>query len=815
MYPDNIINQCPECAHPLAWSEKQAHYYCSNCGYIIPQTIQPVASEEMISASLKEEQPEFATLPQSKVRYCKICGRPMSWNNERGFHYCSNCGHKEYTNPPTMPGLEFSGDKKTNGALLKKKIKPKKKRLGCLGAIFKLMFSVILIVALIIAGITYWNKTTEPNRLQDLAKDFQSMIPNADIEHEEKEMEAQMKETPSDIKGMSQWDKMQQGLIPRDGSDTDCDGLTDKEEIEKYKTDPLNPSSSYDGIPDGIKVEKGLDLTKRYDIESEEYKAAMNRFPEGIKFRNIGMPENALANVWEKDYFKVAGETALVAYSVIGYKGTVDIDFTKHMESGKSYAAVLVVDGEIKALELQEGKISTQITKDCVIALIYAPEEFENSSLPVSFNDVFGKTGNDTMIVSLPILQWVGLQDEASIYVFENNFLKAGKKHVTSNADLASKLGYNDPNVKIEYRYHDPASFGIAQTFFNTFFKYDWLENTVESSVGSDKFGEVMDIVKEFMPHIVQYYDIKGNQIDEFMKFIESDGAGGSGENAEDTRPSKYVTSFNIAKDTLPFPNFGSYISQDGNCAGFASITMQLFNKDLYPKSDSRTFVFGKEQMSLAYDISEVEEAQTFFDRHLNDYKTALYWRNTYPEMDTLERDDFEENDAAFLDFIGFKWAEGNADVNETIRVFNDAIPWTEFEKLLNYFENNNKILYGIIKGSATYGAHAINVYGVEQDPNDSDVYYILVYDNNFPGNKVYGQSGNTATVDCRIKITRYDPLIGEDYIEWSYAPSKTYLPDYVYGSYWRWKDSMGGLWAAVQYHCLSLFDENWKIVMG
>jgi outer membrane protein OmpA-like peptidoglycan-associated protein len=38
---------------------------------------------------------------------------------------------------------------------------------------------------------------------------------------------------------------------PAVDADTDRDGLTDREEVETYKTDPLNPDTDYDGLKDG------------------------------------------------------------------------------------------------------------------------------------------------------------------------------------------------------------------------------------------------------------------------------------------------------------------------------------------------------------------------------------------------------------------------------------------------------------------------------------------------------------------------------------------------------------------------------------
>ena len=58
----------------------------------------------------------------------------------------------------------------------------------------------------------------------------------------------ELKAIDSDIEGMSQYDKYEMGLSIEDGSDSDSDGLTDKEEIEIYDSDPLKASTAVDFV---------------------------------------------------------------------------------------------------------------------------------------------------------------------------------------------------------------------------------------------------------------------------------------------------------------------------------------------------------------------------------------------------------------------------------------------------------------------------------------------------------------------------------------------------------------------------------------
>lgn len=60
----------------------------------------------------------------------------------------------------------------------------------------------------------------------------------------------------SDKDGLSDVEELRRGTDPQK-PDTDGDGLTDGDEVYKYKTDPLNADTDGDGYPDGTEVQKG------------------------------------------------------------------------------------------------------------------------------------------------------------------------------------------------------------------------------------------------------------------------------------------------------------------------------------------------------------------------------------------------------------------------------------------------------------------------------------------------------------------------------------------------------------------------------
>ena len=94
-------------------------------------------------------------------------------------------------------------------------------------------------------------------------------------------------------------------------------------------------------------------------------------------------------------------------------------------------------------------------------------------------------------------------------------------------------------------------------------------------------------------------------------------------DNVKAEKVSKYVSGFDVSKDALPFPNLSTYVSKGGNCAGFAHITAQLFNDNLYDETAESVFD-GK---TYSYDITDMNYFSTFFDMYLYDYKNYIIRR--------------------------------------------------------------------------------------------------------------------------------------------------------------------------------------------
>lgn len=176
---------------------------------------------------------------------------------------------------------------------------------------------------------------------------------------DKEEEEVRAKETPSDITGMNVYDKVSAGMLPWNDSDTDRDGLTDKEELEVYGTDPLNADSVGDGLPDGYRAFGGID------------KGELFLAPKEVTVGDTGV-QNALMLSYEREYFGAQGQ-AVCAYMVEDYLGEVSVDFSEQIEKQPEgdYVAVRVnyTTGEETEVPLVDGIAKTAIEDHTIIAL--------------------------------------------------------------------------------------------------------------------------------------------------------------------------------------------------------------------------------------------------------------------------------------------------------------------------------------------------------------------------------------------------------------------------------------------------------------
>lgn len=117
----------------------------------------------------------------------------------------------------------------------------------------KLFITVIILIVIfaVVAGVIWFLKT----------KNQQTENTGSTLATEEKKQEAVPLELSQfagdqDRDGIADEKEKALGLSDRD-FDTDGDGISDKDEIEKWKTDPTKPDTDSDGYWDGFEIIKG------------------------------------------------------------------------------------------------------------------------------------------------------------------------------------------------------------------------------------------------------------------------------------------------------------------------------------------------------------------------------------------------------------------------------------------------------------------------------------------------------------------------------------------------------------------------------
>lgn len=695
----------------------------------------------------------------------------------------------------------------------KGKFKKYKKRSGCLVRLIKF----ILIVVFIVFMFFFISDKIKEKKIEEKIEE----IPMMDISEEITQKIESLKEEESDIEGLTKYDKLKKGLDPKDYSDTDGDGLTDKDEIEVYHTDPLKISTSGDGIADGYKIKNNLDVNEKYDLSSINY-APYTTF-SNIEIKDKS-EENSLVYIKEIEGYKVQGVEALKMYSITDYEGIVEIDFSedlKNINNGYIIVKKGYLDNDYIVLKDKNGIVSVDVGIDgCVVGIIpnLNVDLLDNTTLDFSLDNSalnLNSSFNDSIFLCFPIM-W--LSGDITFYFFEKEPIGLkSKNRATEIKNLfmpyfeeMNKEDNIDFNLVIQHKYVSAFEYKmysrICKYFMSSNYVMDILETQGVKSTEEDKKN-----IETIMAFFVLSTEIRGsewktfdiNKIDKDAEIID----------IVKEKPSKYMTTFDISLDALPFENMGTYISPGGNCAGFSLITMSLFNNSLYKEKGSATL----NEKTYSYDISDKEEFKTFFDKYLYDYRSETYWTSTYKDkkISEMSRDEFKEKDAEFLDFLGTKWAEANSQTKKTqgFSWFNFEDDWSKFEIVKSYFENNNKLLY--IGVTAPNGGHAIIGYGVEPDSDDPNVWYIYVYDNNFPNNK-FGEN----IVDNRIKIVRKSHWFSEDTYEYDYNPLAAIVKksSYRFTSYFnktKIKSGTDAILNIAQVHDLSVYDENFNKLMG
>lgn len=565
--------------------------------------------------------------------------------------------------------------------------------------------------------------------------------------------EEDLKGEESDITGMSKYDKYKMGLNPDDGSDTDFDGLSDKDEIEVYHSDPLKNSTSGDFYSDGYKVEHGMDLNTFYEYQND---LAMNgnACPEVTLTPSTSFDFNAVvADYTGSGMYNLADKEIIKTYSIHAFGGNIAIDLAQtgcDMEEINVYVNLFTGD-EAKAVKftVDGTKITLNENIEAGSYVIYIVKEKpgkKNKKATITFGSAVDENG----------------EIEGGYGVLYGWFTNLKIKYVKTENE---EIGENAKQRLID------AANEILSERRATISEKDIIATTKEDVDNTIKASKILPTLREPFPLIVEY---KGH-VDDFYAYggvytwyvynedvFETNAAsGGTSASSSGIKNTTFAGGFNPNVDTLTFPNFGTEISNGGVCAGIAHLTSSLFNNGTLTLT-SDTFEY--DEKTYSFDITQDAENSTLLDRGLADYKTSSFVKK-HENRDGILNKKLSNGEKDFATMISRYWQIGNASFNykEVAKgyagrdgdagdvvarnCYDGTVVRSIVEQLDNgricdaYFivvdrslktvkdANGNKNIPG--------SGHAVNIYGYQRfQPNTegAEGYLFYVYDNNYPG---------------------------------------------------------------------------------
>ena len=191
----------------------------------------------------------------------------------------------------------------------------------------KMKMAIILFIILIIAVaiVTILNvfgkkshKTMEYSILQTDKTEDKTETIGGKVE-KVTELTEEEKKLDYDNDGLTNGEELEYGTNMY-SSDTDGDGVNDNDEINRYKSNPTKYSTADDGISDYIKIQKDLEIDKKYDekdVKPEEVKYSYN-----IMLHPKNLESQYYGGVQEFDIDKNIQSTHKI-FDVLKFEGTI------------------------------------------------------------------------------------------------------------------------------------------------------------------------------------------------------------------------------------------------------------------------------------------------------------------------------------------------------------------------------------------------------------------------------------------------------------------------------------------------------------
>lgn len=582
----------------------------------------------------------------------------------------------------------------------------------------------------------------------------------------EKEWINTLKDKQSSISGKTLYDLYEMGLNPYDGADTDFDGLTDKEEIEVYHTDPLKASTSGDLYSDSYKVEHDMDLNTYYEYKEPQvfsYNKCENVSLEAASPTDFYAVVKDVTEDFVLDKYNI--KKIYKGYCIYNFGGTLQIDLSDIISSAQ--------ESDNKAVCLFKGDLEFDET----LIPQYADFNIKNQILTLD------ESLDDNEMYYLFIVDKPSIKDKVTSY-FRNKFFNDDSSVLNYNL-LSLNSGLESTNGKWqdeEVIITGPplldnlrAFFSKKATEYNIYCTEDTSEKTLEmanthlynifalrlrntNTKPAKKISKAELALKLFLyKHTPLNIFLTSGEKDDhhwwqafWVAYIPNKNLNSKTQRLYDDdsetknedikrnnnvhhynvnswatkRYRKFHCNFEMNYDELQFQNFGSEYSENGNCCGIVHLTACLYNKGYYSST-------GKYK-DITWDISKDSDNKTLTDKKLYDYKSWDFVDNNSDRYSNYLKSEYlSSGELEFVKMI----AAANRESNDKIHLEDymasyketEYFRWETIQNVMAYLDQDKVVEVGIYFNRGKYGHqilftdywwdHGNVVFGV-YDPN-------------------------------------------------------------------------------------------------
>ena len=692
---------------------------------------------------------------------CTKCGSEV----KEGYVFCTICGTR----------MMVEGIRSKHEVSMSQNIitafpddKKEKKSGGCCGCVVVFLILILLVFG-IVKGVAWYREY-----------EFEKLIKDTLITDDGFKAELSEEEKNQDWNndGISNADAERLGLNIS-VLDSDGDGLSDADEINIHKSDPLKYSTMDDIYSDGYKIKNGKDILTKYEtfnILSTDNPMFKVEIDDAHDMGFVYKPYNGII----PDGYYLGFEP----FRLFSFVGEVDIEF----EDPKNFEVVSfdLVNFEVKKIKskVENENLVFKVSDDNPIMVVYKEsivKHMSENTLSTIVDDFNNDVKKDYHVISFPLVTWLF---KHPIYVLEadNTILKGG----------------TDEEFQKEFNEKADGMFTISHHYTN----YSGI-NFIKMLLGdltSEIYKNVGEENKSFVDYIVTYRRVSSDsELYEYLLGVygtdedtESDDVEEEIYDTTDPFSEKYNnlkcefcadSGFKVGVNAFKFENVTTKVS-NGLCAGFSYMTTNIYNNGNMPKT-----VVGE------YDMRS-SEYDNIWNKNLYSFEPTDEGLMTYVDLKrknevVLDSLSMSKPDNEIIKALEYYWE----DYNNSTRMTKFDWAWNSaFEKntyikestvknLVNQFKAGKIVSVSLLKSEE---GHAINAYKIVEDKNDPNILYIKAYDNNLP-NDMFWNSNSSGKVkyDVTIVLKRiYENTIFGEKVKYSYSYSPINSSSYNYGTF-------------------------------